>query len=256
MNILVVPDSHSSPDTSNRRFSWLGQFILDNDPDIVVDVGDHADMNSLSSYDRGKKQFEGRRYKSDIDASIEALKLTWKPLEDYNKQRKNIRKGQRRIPRKIITLGNHEYRIKRAVDNSPELDGVLSIDDLKFQEFGYEVFPFKRPVLVEGIWFSHYYPSGTKGESISGFNIASNLLAKNSVSSVCGHSHLYDHAIRARPDGSKLIGLNVGWFGEDATFDDATESLWWSGLVMLKDVHEGVFDVEQWSMERIKKYYA
>lgn len=256
MNILLIPDAHTSPDTSNERFRWLGQFILDHDPDIVIDIGDHADMNSLSSYDRGKKSFEGRRYRSDIESSIDALRLTWAPLEEYNNKRKNIRKAQRRIPRKIITLGNHEQRIIRAVENSPELEGVLSISDLKFEEFGYEVYPFKRPVCINDIWFCHYYPSGVKGESISGFNIASNLLAKNSVSSVCGHSHLFDHAIRARPDGSKLIGLNVGWYGEEPSYEDATESLWWSGLVMLRDVHNGYFDVHQYSMENIKRLYS
>lgn len=222
----------------------------------MVDIGDHADMGSLSSYDKGKKSFEGKRYKKDIEASIEALKLTWGPSEAYNNQKKNIRKAQRRIPRKIITIGNHESRINRAIENSAELEGVMSIDDLKFQEFGYEVFKFKKPVEVEGVWFCHYYPSGTKGESISGFNIASNMLAKNSVTSVSGHSHLFDLAVRARPDGSKLIGLNCGCYLEEATYEDATESLWWSGLVMLRDVHDGVFDIEQFSIERIKKEYS
>ena len=256
MNILVIPDAHSSPDTDQRRFSWLGNFILEHDPDIVVDIGDHADMNSLSSYDRGKKSFEGRRYTSDIQASVEALELTWGPLRKYNKKLKSGRKAQRREPRKIITLGNHEQRIIRATENSPELDGLLKISDLRYEEYGYEVFPFKRPVCIEGTWFCHYYPSGVKGDSISGFNIASNMLAKNSVSSISGHSHLFDLAIRARPDGSKLIGLNCGCYLEEATYEDATESLWWSGIVLLKDVHEGVFDTEMYSIERIRREYS
>lgn len=136
------------------------------------------------------------------------------------------------------------------------MDGVISIDDLQFKEFGYEVIPFKRPICVEGIWFCHYYASGVKGESISGFNIASNMLAKNSVSSVAGHSHLFDLAVRARPDGTKLIGLNCGCYIEEATYEDATESLWWSGLVMLKAVKSGVFDIEQYSIERVRKLYG
>jgi hypothetical protein len=256
MNILVIPDAHSSPDTDQRRFKWLGEFILDRDPDIVVNIGDWADMNSLCSYDRGKKAFEGRRYRTDIDAAIEAHILTWGPLTKYNNQRKNIKKSQRRIPRKIITLGNHEFRINRAVENSPEMEGIISVKDLKFEEFGYEVYKFKQPICVEGVWFCHYYPSGVKGESISGFNIASNLLAKNSVSSVCGHSHLFDHATRARPDGTKLIGLNVGCYLEDVTYEDATQTLWWAGLIELIDVHDGVFDVCQWSLERIRSNYS
>lgn len=256
MNVLVVPDSHSSPDTDNRRFLWLGRFILDRQPDIIINLGDHFDMNSLSSYDKGKKAFEGRRYKNDIDAGIDALQKTDLAWSEYNKQRKNIRKASLKPPRKIITLGNHEFRINRAIENSPELDGILSLENLRLKEFGYEVYPFKQPVCVEGIYICHYFPSGVLGQPISGVSIAASLIQKNMVSSIQGHAHTWDHAIRSRPDGSKVIGLCAGWYGEEATFSDATDQLWVSCLTMLHDVHDGVFDLEQISIERIKRMYS
>ncbi len=251
-----MPDCHANPACDNRRFLWLGRFIFDINPDIVVNLGDLADLNSLSSYDRGKKAFEGRRYKNDIAVVHDALAKMDAPLVEYNKARKNIRKGPRRAPRKLITLGNHEHRLTRAVEGSPELDGVLSLQDFHYERFGYEVYPFKTPVEVEGIWISHYFPSGVKGEAISGFNIASNLIQKNMVSSICGHSHLWDMAIRAKPNGQKVIGLCAGWYGEQPTYSDATEQMWWSGCTLLRDVHDGVFDCEQYSIERIKRSYA
>lgn len=254
--LLVIGDPHSSPDTDNRRFDWLGNFILEQDPEIVICIGDFADLNSLSSYDRGKKTAELRRYRNDIAACHDALTRINKPLEDFNNKRKNIRKAQRKSPKKIMILGNHEERIIRAVNLAPELEGTLSIKDLRYEEFGWEVKQFKVPYHLEGIYFCHYYPSGVKGEPISGFNIASNIIAKNMVSSVCGHSHLWDHAIRNRPDSTKVIGLCVGWYGEEATFTDATNQLWWSGLTLLHDVHEGCFDTEQISIERIQQQYS
>lgn len=255
-NILILPDSHADPTQPNDRFDWFGNMILERAPDIVVNIGDLANLNSLSSYDKGKKSAELRRYRSDIDCVHDALMRINKPLEDYNRQRKNIRKGQRKIPRKEEFDGNHEYRIIRAIDNSPELAGTLSLDDLKYREFGWNTHPFKCSAEIEGVWFCHYYPSGVKGEPISGFNIAQSLISRNMVSSVCGHSHLFDYAIRSRPDGTKVIGLCVGCYVEDKTFDDATDQLWWSGIIELKNVKNGTFDLEQFSIERVKQLYG
>lgn len=256
MNILIVPDAHANPDTNNNRFNYLGNFILEKRPDIIVNLGDLSDLNSLSSYDKGKKSFEGRRYRNDVACTIDALEKIDAPFKLFNETRKNIKKAQISYPRKIITLGNHEKRVDRAIENSPELEGVMSINDLKYREFGYEVYPFRIPVNIEGIWFCHYFVSGVLGQAISGIGIASSLIQKNMASSICGHAHTYDYAIRSRPDGSKVIGLCAGWYGEEVTYEEATENLYWSGLTMLNDVHDGIFDIEQFSMERIKRNYG
>ncbi len=256
LNILVIPDAHSNPDTDNNRFIWLGRFILDRQPEIIVNLGDLFDMSSLSSYDKGKKAFEGRRYRSDMECGYDALQKMDLAWNEFNNKRRNIKKAPLKMPRKIITLGNHENRIIRAIENSPELDGVLSMDNLRLKEFGYEVYPFKQPVCVEGIYICHYFPSGVLGQPISGVSIAASLIQKNMVSSIQGHAHTYDYAVRSRPDGSKVIGLCAGWYGEEATFSDATDQLWVSCLTMLHDVHDGVFDLEQISIERIKRLYS
>ena len=249
-------DPHASPDTDNRRFDWLGRMILEEEPDVVLCIGDMADLNSLSSYDKGKKSAELRRYRNDVNAVCDALARIDAPLKAHNESRKNIRKAQRKAPRKIMLEGNHEHRIIRAVNMAPELEGTLSIADLKYQEYGWEVQTFKQPFELEGVWFNHYFPSGVKGEAISGFNIGANIVQKNMVSSVCGHSHLWDHAIRNRPDGTKVIGLCCGCYLEAPTYDDATGNLWWSGLSILHDVHEGNFDIQQLSIDRVRQLYG
>ena len=254
--VVLIGDPHSSPDTDNRRFEWLGNMILEEEPELIICIGDMADLNSLSSYDRGKKSAELRRYRHDILACHDALDKINKPLELYNQGRRNTKRAQRLIPRKVMILGNHEDRIVRAVNLAPELEGTLDIADLKYPEYGWEVIPYKRPIEIERVYFCHFFPSGVKGEAISGFNIASNIIQKNMVSSVCGHSHLYDHAIRNRPDGTKVIGLCTGWYGEQPTYNDATENLWWSGLLILNEMNNGTFDVEQISIDRVKQLYG
>ena len=59
---LIIPDSHAKPGVDNDRFSWLGEFALEHKPDVIVDIGDSADMASLCKYDTGSVVAEGRRY--------------------------------------------------------------------------------------------------------------------------------------------------------------------------------------------------
>ena len=231
--------------------------ILEQSPDIVLCMGDFADMGSLSSYDKGKKSAELKRYKLDLSATHDALERINYPLNEYNKQRKNIRKGQRKFPRKMMLYGNHDQnRIMRAVNSSPELEGVLDVNDLKYRDYGWETYAFKQPVEIEGIWVSHYFVSGVKAEPIGGYNAASLLLQKNMSSCISAHSHLFDYAVRSRPDGTPVIGLVAGWYGETPTYDEATQNLWWSGLIMLNNVKNGYYDIEQFSIDRVQKLYG
>jgi hypothetical protein len=58
---LVIPDAHAMPGLDNRRFDWLGQFIIDTKPDVIVCIGDFFDMAALCKYDKGTTEAEGRR---------------------------------------------------------------------------------------------------------------------------------------------------------------------------------------------------
>jgi len=66
---LVYTCSHADPDVSNERFDWLGEFIYDLRPDMVVDLGDGADMRSLNSYDtRYPQKVVSQSYEADIES--------------------------------------------------------------------------------------------------------------------------------------------------------------------------------------------
>ena len=68
--LLIIPDAHAEPNYDNDRFTWLGSLIFEKKPDVVVCLGDWFDMASLSSHDKGKKSFEGRRYKQERNEYI------------------------------------------------------------------------------------------------------------------------------------------------------------------------------------------
>lgn len=253
---LVIPDSHVEPGISNTRFNWLGKLIMALRPDTIICLGDFADMSSLSSYDRGRKSYEGRRYKKDCDAVAEAMALLHGPIVAHNKRCAKNKKAQY-IPRKVMTLGNHEQRIVRVTEMHPELDGTISIDDLKYEEWGWEVYDYMQPVEIDGVYYSHSFPSGVKGDPISGFNIASQLLMKQMVSTTVGHIHLLDTAVRSYPTGQKVRGLSAGCFVSHVpAYATAQAYLWWSGVVVKHNVKNGNYSLEEWSLDRIKEAYG
>ena len=55
---LVIPDTQVKPGNSVEFLTHIGKYIVEKQPDTIIHLGDHADMPSLSSYDRGKKSFE------------------------------------------------------------------------------------------------------------------------------------------------------------------------------------------------------
>ena len=254
---LVIGDPHCKPGVSNKRFEYLGKFIADKKPDVIVCIGDFADMESLCSYDRGKKDFEGRRYNNDINAAHDALRLIQAPTCAYNEQQRKNKKTQYK-PRKILTLGNHEQRIERAVECSPELEGTIGYEDLKYKDYGWEVIPYTVPIEVDGVWYCHFFPSGIKGEAISGVNIASNILTKMMVSSTVGHCHLFDYATRALPNGKRIHGLSAGCFADLSHVEKYAinvQYMWWAGLVLKHNVKDGEYDLEVFSMNRLQELY-
>ena len=240
---LVIGDPHCNPKASNDRFLWAGKLARDLKPDTIICMGDFSSMDSLSSYDKGKKSFEGRRYKKDIDHAHDAL-------EKFNKGLNGRRS------RKVMLLGNHEDRIDRIIDETPELDGTISTKDLKFKEFGWEVFAYQEPVAIDGVHYCHNYPTGIMGKPISGDNIARSLLLKNKVSSTVGHCHLFDYSMCTIPSGRKVLGLSAGcYLHHKEDYARNTQRLWWSGLIVKRNVRQGEYDIETIEYNTVKRRY-
>lgn len=248
--ILIIPDAHARPDQDNSRFDALGNFIVEKRPDIVISIGDWADMASLCLYDKGQKVAEGRRYQDDVVSSLDALRRTMSPV------RKAFKNMKRDAPEFHITIGNHENRIDRAANLNPELHGKLSLRDLRFEEAGWQVHPFLKPLTKEGICFQHYFTSGVMGKPIGGVNHARTLVLKNYQSSVCGHSHSRDYWEDVRADGQKVFGLVVGCYDEGDHHYTTEQRRWWSGLVMLHESHEGQGEPAFYSTDYVKAKFT
>lgn len=251
--ILVIPDTQIKPDVPLDHLEWLGRFIVDKRPDYIVHLGDLADMASLSSYDKGKKSFEGRRYKKDVESVILGQYKLLNPLARLqDKQEQNKKKIYK--PKQILTLGNHCERINRAVNLSPELDGVLNVSDLKYEEFGWEVHPFLDVVTVNGIAFSHYFPTGTAGRASSTANAQ---LGKQHMSCIAGHQQGLSIATGKRADGGLLTSIIAGSFYlHDEEYMGPQGNKHWRGALMLHNCENGSFDLNLLPMSYLKEKYS
>lgn len=254
-SILVIGDSHATPEVANDRFSWLANFILERQPDYIVDVGDSADMASLSRFDVGTVQAEGKRYADDLECYHDAQRRIFGPIHEYNNKHTRWKK-RRYQPRFIKTRGNHENRITRAANEDPKYFGHISVEDLREREFGWDVYDFLVPVEVEGICFKHYFTSGTMGRPIGGENHAASLVKKNYMSSVCGHSHTRDFWETTDAMGRKRFGLVAGcYFGHDNYYSH-DNARYWRGLVYLHDVVDGQAEPEFLAYHYIEREFS
>jgi hypothetical protein len=249
--ILVVPDSHASPEHHNDRADWLGELIADVKPDVLVHIGDSADLASLSTYDKGKRSFQGRNYKDDINAHLEFQDRMFRP----------IKKLKKKMPRTVFCEGNHEFRIKRAIELSPELDGAISFKDLCLKDWYDDVVEYEGntpgSITIEGVTFAHYFVGGIAGRPLGGIHAGYAIATKLLCSATCGHSHLFGTSVHTTAQGKKVIGTVVGAY-QDYTNGWAGKvgQLWDRGVVLKRNVDQGQYDIQWIGLESMRKIYG
>lgn len=248
---LVVPDQHAHPDHSNSRADYLSKLTIDLRPDVVVNMGDAADMASLSDYDKGKRSFVGRSYKKDIESHLEFQSRWWDPVKATKK----------RLPYRVVLEGNHEHRIERALDYSPELAGTIGFRDYAFEDYYDDVIRYDggTPGIFEldEILFAHFFITGVSGRPIGGERPGHMLLAKNGASSIAAHTHTFDFATRRTVQKRTLRGLVVGCY-QDYINDWAGTigNLWMPGVAVLRNVSQGDYDLQWISLSALKEAYG
>lgn len=254
---VVIGDTHDNPDEPKDRFRWVANYCLEHKVAKIIQGGDWSSMDSLCSYDKGKRMFEGRRYKKDVASCREALMVFQGPIMEYNRRRAENRKSQYR-PEKFYLVGNHENRINKAVEaNASELEGIMSVDDLGHKEFGWDVTPFLTPLDLDGILYSHYFTSGVKGYAIGGHHAAYRIMKEKMQSAIAFHSHRLSMYPQHLHDGTRQWGLVAGCFFEHwEGYAGPDNHNWDRGILHLRNVQDGNFDPEWISIEEMKRRYG
>ena len=157
-------------------------------------------------------------------------------------------------PRLIFTIGNHEERIMRAVENDAMLEGLIGYQDFNLETHGWEVHPFLQPVIVDGVAYAHYFTSGVMGRPVSSARL---MLNKKHMSCVMGHVQGRDIAFAQRADGTNMTGIFAGTFYDhDEDYLGAQGNGQWRGIWMLNEVRDGAFDEMPVSIRYLEDKYG
>jgi hypothetical protein len=208
LRVCIFSDAHIEPDQDLSHFSKLGQFIVDERPDVVIDLGDFVSMSAVSHWDASKKlAMEGRRYQKDIEAGKEAIQRLTNPL--YELQFKQIaQKKKLYTPRLIHMDGNHEAWVHKYVEQNPVLDGSMDLwKDLGITDH-FKCFKYKSVLNIGGVNFMHA-PIAGNDMPLSGCNIPAKALARFSGHVVFAHYHRYEVANLTRIDSRTTRAIST-----------------------------------------------
>jgi len=240
MKHFILPDVQAKPGQDFSFLRKIGSYVLEKKPEKIICLGDFADMPSLSSYDVGKKVFEGRRYTKDIEAAMDAMSAFLGPIREFNNKAKRNKEKLYR-PEMHLTLGNHENRIERAINNDPKIEGLITLNDLEYSTFGWKVYPFLDVVVIDGIAYSHYFTSGHMGRPATSANAQLN---KTHMSCVSGHQQGLQIATGKTGDGRLIHSIIAGsCYEHDEEYLGRQGNNHWRGALMLNDVNDGDFDI-------------
>jgi hypothetical protein len=252
---VILTCAHADPSVGNDRFSWLGEFLFDLKPDYVVDLGDGADMRSLNTYDtRYPQAIVSQSYEKDIDSYNDAQeRMRWK-----------FKSNKKKRPFWIGFEGNHENRIKKAIANDPRIEGDrvgISFKHLQTSHWfdEYHEYENSAPSIADydGVSYAHYFSSGNYGTATSGTHHAYSLLQNRNHSSTCGHSHKRSLYFKdgAHPRG--IIGLVAGCFkGHEESWAGQANHEWWKGIVVKRQIENGIYEPEFISLATLERMYG
>lgn len=251
---LVIPDCQVKPNVPIDHLHWIGKYIVDQfagDELVIVCLGDFWDMPSLSSYDRGKKAMEGRRYVEDIRAGAYAWDTLTRPLAEYNHLRQ-ARHEKQWWPERHFLFGNHEHRITRAAEDNAQLDGLVSLEHLRTP--GWQQHEFLEVVDIDGIAYSHFFYNPMTGRPYAGSNLETRLKTVGR-SFTMGHQQGLKWGRVDTTEGPH-IGLVAGsCYLHDETYLGPQGNDHWRGVVVCHQVEKGDYDPMMVSLDYLCRKY-
>jgi len=246
---FVIPDTQSKPGTPSDHLRWIGEYILDRKPDVIIHLGDHWDMPSLSSYDRGKKAMEGRRYAEDVEKGNADLDLIMAPTRKHNAKRLTRNRYE---PEWHLLRGNHENRIQRAIDDSAQLDGAIGFHDLESP--GWQVHDFLQVLKLDGVNYSHYFYHPSTGRPYGGDN-AETRLKSIGHSFTMGHQQGLRYGLRSTIGGMQHALIAGSAYLHEEEYLGAQGQLHWRGVVVCHQVEAGTYDPMFVSLDFLSRRY-
>jgi hypothetical protein len=254
MEHFVIPDTQCRPGLTYEHLTGAGNYIAAKQPQRIIHLGDHWDMNSLSSYDMSTRKHHGKFFYEDIEAGKEGMAALMKPIKELQeRQRKNGKKIYK--PDMHFMIGNHEQRIERYVNNNPEMWGFLNYDSFGLEADGWQVHDFLDPVVLDGVAYAHYFYNPNSGRPYAG--MCSTRLKNIGFSFTMGHQQGKDQAERYLSNGQAHRALVVGSFYQhDEDYKGYQGNEHWRGCIYKHEVHKGNYDIMELSLKYLMEKWT
>lgn len=138
---IAIPDIHY-PEHDKAVINIEKEFVKDFKPHYFLLLGDQMNMDSISFYNSNKpKLVENKRLRKEYKGFQEEI------LNEF----------EARISpkcKKYFFIGNHEFRIERLIEKSPQYEGFIEIkNNLNLKD--YSIIPFNEVIQIGNIYFAH-----------------------------------------------------------------------------------------------------
>jgi hypothetical protein len=229
IRVVCIGDAHDSPNIPDKsRFEFMGMYVNEVKPDIVIQIGDFATLDSLNGH------IPNETYQGKSKPSFMADMVSFNEALDAMQ----IEGAERHC-----TLGNHERRLYHFEDRAPEAYGMMQCELQKvFERHKWTFSPYGMPYIVGGVSFVHC-ALNSLGKSYGGKN-AENTIANDAIGDwVIGHSHRERMHRAAKLGSNNFVKIvNVGCALPDGFIEDyARHTLtgWSYGIadMTIKDSH-------------------
>lgn len=254
---IVIPDTQVAPGDPLDFLGWIGSYIVDQFKDkenvYLIQLGDHAHMASLSSYDKGKREMEGRRYRADIDAANEGFGYLNYALVRLNAHRRKNKERQWFPRERHLLLGNHENRINVAVSLDAKLEGTISTDDLVYEPLGWTVHPFLEVLRLHGVSYSHYFQNQSNGRPVSG--MIETRIKTIGASFVQGHQQGLKTGMLETIAGRRRGIVAGSCYLKSEDYRGPQGRGEWRGILVLHEVEEGDYCLMEVSLGYLCRKY-
>ena len=250
--VLAIGDLHQDPRHPDRLavLTWIARFASEQRFDRIIQIGDWSTWDSVNQHD--KNDSYAARFKPQISDDMENLKAS---LQAW---RAGMAPGYK--PKQHITLGNHENRLERFENATPEAHGSFTRQrDELFLQFGWTPRPYGEILYVNGVGFTHHPVNGA-GRAFGGETGPQRAANKTTVPIVSGHTHrrqVHDSAKIGPVESISMveIGCALPW-GTVENYAKVSATGWWWGVVPLTCHGGAITDVSFVSMLTLQDRYG
>lgn len=249
---FVIPDTQVKPGVPTDHLAWIAQAILEYKPNVVVHLGDHWDMPSLSRHDpAGSQPMEGARYENDIAVGNDAWEKMFRPMFERDEHLKK-NKMRRWLQEAHWLKGNHEERVDRALYVEPKYSGMIGEHHMLTP--GFTRHAYLKVHVVDGVSYSHFFQNPHSHYAIGGSS--DNRLNKIGVTHVQGHVQGWLYGSRQFPTGARRHCLVVGsCYLHDEAYRGRQGNGEWRGVVVLNEVRDGDFCIMPLTLDYLCRKY-